>query len=65
SRRFKTDIMAALKTIGGENFGGRSTGDRKTPLAVHGTSAQRARWFMRGMDRGNMRTCDTFRTPEF
>ena len=65
SRRFKTDIMAALKTIGDENFGGRSTGDRKTPLAVHGTSAQRARWFMRGMESGNMRACDTFRTPEF
>ena len=63
SSRFKTDIMAALKTIGDENFGGRSTGDRKTPLAVHGTSEQRGRWFMRGLESGDMRACNTFRTP--
>lgn len=29
---------------------------------THGTSEQRARWFERGYDSGNMRDCDTFAT---
>jgi hypothetical protein len=27
---------------------------------THGTSAQRVRWFRRGLDSGDLRRCDTF-----
>jgi len=63
SSRFRVDIMAALKTIGDESLGGRSMDDRTPGAAVHGTSEQRARWFMRGLETGNLRACNTFRTP--
>jgi hypothetical protein len=67
SRRFKVDIMAALKTIGDESLGGRPSMDDRTPrraAGVHGTSQQRTRWFMRGLESGNLRACNTFRTPD-
>lgn len=64
SSRFKVDIMAALKTIGDESLGGPSMDDRTSRAAgVHGTSQQRTRWFMRGLESGNLRACNTFRTP--
>ena len=64
SRRFKIDIMAALKTIGDDSLGGPSMDDQTpTAAAVHGTSQQRARWFIRGMKSGDLRACNTFRTP--
>jgi predicted metalloprotease len=27
---------------------------------THGTSAQRVEWFRRGMESGNLQSCDTF-----
>ncbi|HVY24621.1 MAG TPA: neutral zinc metallopeptidase [Steroidobacteraceae bacterium] len=39
--------------------------DRLVPDSfTHGTSAQRVRWFKRGIDRGDMEQCDTFKTEE-
>jgi predicted metalloprotease len=29
---------------------------------THGSSAQRVRWFKRGIDTGDMNQCDTFKT---
>ncbi|MES0384783.1 MAG: neutral zinc metallopeptidase [Hyphomicrobium sp.] len=63
SRRFRLDLMAALKTIGEGSVGGRSVGVRSDQDAVHGTSEQRTHWFMRGLKSGDMRACNTFRTP--
>jgi predicted metalloprotease len=31
---------------------------------THGTSAQRARWFRKGLDTGDPRQCDTFRAQQ-
>jgi predicted metalloprotease len=63
SRRFRLDLMAALKKIGEGSIGGRSVGVRSTRDEVHGTSEQRTRWFMRGLEFGDMRACNTFKTP--
>lgn len=62
SRRFKLDLMAALKTIGDESLGRRSSDDRTSRVSIHGSSEQRTRWFMRGLKRGDMRACNTFNT---
>lgn len=64
SPRFRVDVMAALKTIGDEDLSGGSRDDRTPRVALHGTSEQRARWFMRGLESGNLRACNTFRTPK-
>jgi len=63
SRRFRLDLMAAFKTIGEGSIGGRSVGVRSAQDKFHGTSEQRAHWFMRGLESGDMRACNTFRTP--
>ena len=63
SRRFRVDLMAALKTIGDESLGGRHSRDQTPRVPLHGTSEQRARWFMRGLESGNLRVCNTFRAP--
>ena len=31
---------------------------------THGSSAQRVRWFRRGLEGGNIRACDTFGTQQ-
>ena len=31
---------------------------------THGSSAQRARWFRKGLDTGDPRQCDTFRAQQ-
>jgi predicted metalloprotease len=64
SGRFRLDLMAAFKTIGDESLGGQFSANRSSRLSIHGTSEQRTRWFMRGLEHGDdMSTCNTFRTP--
>ena len=63
SSRFKVDMMAALKTIGDESLGRQPLDIAKPRVALHGTSEQRARWFMRGAESGDLRMCNAFGTP--
>jgi predicted metalloprotease len=43
----------------------RRAGRRVVPEAfTHGSSAQRVRWFKRGLDTGDTRACDTFSARE-
>ncbi|MEE9360955.1 MAG: neutral zinc metallopeptidase, partial [Hyphomicrobium sp.] len=42
---------------------GGARDDRTPRVALHGTSEQRASWFMRGLESGNLSACNTFRTP--
>jgi len=57
------DIDEAVNAAGqiGDDRLQRMAGRRVNPETfTHGTSAQRARWFRRGVDRGDLDACDTF-----
>ena len=58
------EAMRAAQAIGDDTLQRKGRG-RVTPETFsHGTSAQRARWFRRGLDSGDMHSCDTFNTRE-
>lgn len=53
--------LSAASAIGDDRIQ-RQTQGRVVPESfTHGTSEQRARWFRRGLDSGDLRACDTFR----
>ncbi|MBV9996620.1 MAG: neutral zinc metallopeptidase [Caulobacteraceae bacterium] len=52
--------LAAARAVGDDTLQ-RQTEGRVVPDAfTHGTSAQRVRWFERGLDQGTIEACDTF-----
>ena len=54
------EAMNAARQIGDDTLQ-RNAGRRPMPDSfTHGTSAQRADWFMRGMKSGQIEPCDTF-----
>jgi predicted metalloprotease len=56
------EAMNAAAQIGDDTLQ-RNAGRRVQPHTfTHGTSAQRQRWFQRGLDSGNLADCDTFST---
>ena len=60
SARFRAQLIAALGDIGDESvLGSRPKGDTSR-LALHGSSAQRRRWFLRGADTGDPDACNTY-----
>ena len=57
------DVDAALQTasaIGDDTLQKRSQGYAVPDSFTHGTSAQRKRWFSRGLQSGQLSACDTF-----
>ena len=59
------DVDEALKAataIGDDTLQQQSRGGVVPDSFTHGTSAQRVTWFRRGMDSGDLRQCDTFKT---
>ncbi|MGZ8290738.1 MAG: KPN_02809 family neutral zinc metallopeptidase [Telluria sp.] len=61
------DVEAALNaaTAIGDDTIQRSTQGRVVPDAfTHGTSEQRARWFKKGVESGQVEGCDTFKTNQ-
>ena len=61
------DVEAALQTasaIGDDRLQKQSQGYVVPDAFTHGSSAQRARWFMTGLKSGNIPSCDTFRTEQ-
>ncbi len=57
------DIDAALKAaaaIGDDALQRQGQGHVVPDSFTHGTSEQRARWFTRGIEKGDVATCDTF-----
>lgn len=58
------EAMNAAARIGDDTLQ-RNAGQRVRPDSfTHGTSAQRQRWFHRGLDNGDVTDCDTFSAPQ-
>jgi predicted metalloprotease len=56
--------LNAASAIGDDMIQRRTTGRVVPDAFTHGTSEQRARWFRRGYESGEMRACDTFRARD-
>jgi len=56
--------LAAASAIGDDALQRQSQGRVVPDSFTHGTSAQRARWFRKGLDSGDPRQCDTFRAQQ-
>jgi len=58
------DGLRAANAVGDDTLEKESQGYVVPDSFTHGTSAQRVRWFKRGLDTGNMDSCDTFSASE-
>ncbi|MEJ2896835.1 neutral zinc metallopeptidase [Bordetella avium] len=54
----------AASAIGDDTLQRKSQGYVVPDAFTHGSSAQRVRWFKRGLDSGDLRQCNTFATQE-
>jgi predicted metalloprotease len=54
--------LAAANSVGDDTLQKQTRGRVVPDSFTHGTSAQRVRWFKRGLDSGNIENCDTFGT---
>lgn len=55
--------LGAAAAIGDDRLQQRSQGRVVPDAFTHGTSAQRVRWFRRGLESGDANACDTFNAP--
>jgi predicted metalloprotease len=58
------EAIRAASAVGDDRLQYRSRGYVVPDSFTHGTSAQRARWFRRGYETGDLRQGDTFNAPE-
>ncbi len=56
--------LAAANAVGDDTLQKQTQGRVVPDSFTHGTSAQRVRWFKRGLDQGNLEDCDTFGTDD-
>jgi predicted metalloprotease len=56
--------LNAAAAIGDDRIQRQSRGYVSPESFTHGSSAQRVRWFKRGLQSGDIAQCDTFRAPE-
>ena len=54
--------LTAAAAIGDDRLQQQTQGRIAPESFTHGTSEQRMRWFRRGLDSGDLRQCDTFKT---
>jgi uncharacterized protein len=54
------EALTAASAIGDDRLQRQTQGTVAPETFTHGTSAQRVRWFRRGLDSGDLRACDTF-----
>jgi hypothetical protein len=56
--------LAAATAIGDDRLQKQAQGRIVPDSFTHGTSAQRVRWFNRGLQGGEVKSCDTFRASQ-
>jgi uncharacterized protein len=56
----RDQVIVAIASIGDDSVLGRTAAAKNSTLAVHGTSKQRIRWFLRGANGGDIEVCNTF-----
>ena len=56
------EALGAASAIGDDRLQRQTQGTVVPESFTHGTSEQRVRWFRRGLDTGDTKTCDTFNT---
>ena len=54
--------LRAASAVGDDRLQQQSRGHVAPDSFTHGSSAQRTRWFKRGLDSGDLKSCDTFGT---
>lgn len=57
------EALGAASAIGDDRLQRQSQGTVVPESFTHGSSEQRVRWFRRGLEQGDSRSCDTFNTP--
>jgi predicted metalloprotease len=57
------EALGAASAIGDDRLQRQTQGTVVPESFTHGTSEQRVRWFRRGLEQGDMRSCDTFNAP--
>jgi predicted metalloprotease len=58
------EALTAASAIGDDRLQRRSSGYVTPDSFTHGSSAQRTRWFKRGLESGKFSSCDTFNATE-
>lgn len=58
------EALRAAAAIGDDRLQRQSTGNVTPETWTHGSSAQRVRWFRRGMEAGDLAACDTFEATQ-
>jgi hypothetical protein len=54
------EALGAAAAIGDDRLQKQASGTVQPEKWTHGSSAQRARWFRRGLEQGKLEACDTF-----
>jgi uncharacterized protein len=58
------EALGAATAIGDDRLQKQAQGYAVPDSFTHGSSAQRVRWFRRGLESGQMGQCDTFKAPQ-
>lgn len=64
SDQFRADLLAVLSDIGDDAVLVGQSPERIRRVGLHGTTQQRTRWFLRGVQSGELEACDTFSVDE-
>ena len=64
SDQFRADLLAILSDIGDDKLLAGYSPEMLRRVGLHGTIEQRTRWFLRGVQGGDVEACDTFSVAE-